>query len=66
MPCTVTDAEIEDYNRRKYGVSMTDGRMLTYFLCLACRQIEEFGLQVRDPKLRRWWIKHQEEDRARK
>lgn len=66
MPCTVTDAEIEDYNRRHYGVSMTDGRMLTYFLCQACKQIEEFGLQIENPQLRVWWTKHQEEDRARK
>jgi hypothetical protein len=65
MPCTVTDAEIEDYNRRKYGIELTDEAMLIYFLCIACKQIEEFGLQVSDEHLRNWWTEHKKEDEKR-
>ncbi len=65
MPCTITDAEVEDYNKRHYGVAMTDTRLLVYLLCLACKQIEDFGLQIKSEHLKRWWEAHMLEDEQR-
>lgn len=66
MPCAVTRAEIEYYekleNKKAYGVAMTNTRMLVYLLCLACKQIEDFGLQIRSQHLRRWWEQHMIDD----
>ena len=67
MPCTVTQSEIEFYereeNKERFGQAALTKEILEEIACTACRALVKAGLMDQQPHvLQRWWQHHHEKD----
>lgn len=67
MPCSVSQEEIDFYNRRaneeKYGVAWTDKEITTEVCCYLARLLTNKGLlEEAPPYVKGWIISHKRDD----
>ena len=68
MPCTLQPWEIEheekSINKDRFGMSMTDERLLEEVACQACRLLRQHDLlQKASPLLQKWATIHIKKDK---
>ncbi len=70
MPCAVTQAEIEYYekqsNKENYGIEEVDSRITETVCCLVSKKLKELGEMEKMPEfVQKWFKEHLKEDELR-